>query len=129
MSSQTLTMINGYSKPCGENLLPVLETFLLTNIRRHCKKNNTAGGGGDIVTFAMDSMYSFFNHSCEFPPMIRGTEDGSSRQVWYSSRDIKKGDEVCTTYVMGLAPKAVRQQQLEPWLAGPCACKRCLSER
>lgn len=91
--------------------------------------NNTVGSSGKTVTCDLDSVYSFFNHSCEYPTMMRTGGDDSAKHELYAARNIKKGEEVSVVYIEPYAPKAFRQQQLAPWLAGPCACKRCKSER
>jgi hypothetical protein len=88
------------------------------------------------VGSAISPLYSMFNHACE--PNVdwrhdgvgeRG-EGGSSTVTMFATRDIKKGEEMCISYIkgqeMGLED---RQKALKGWLGMDCGCARCVEER
>ncbi|KAF2675849.1 SET domain-containing protein [Lentithecium fluviatile CBS 122367] len=69
---------------------------------------------------------SYFNHSCG--PNVEKSRDG---RVWCfrAGRDIRKGEELCITYLSGQERKLSREQRMnmlkENW-GFDCACLRCV---
>ncbi|KAF7896032.1 hypothetical protein EAF00_006047 [Botryotinia globosa] len=81
----------------------------------------------------IDGLYAMFNHSCEEPRMlgtyIQDFDRAGSKFQYCALREIKKGEEVCVSYIEGLSgSKMERRKALASWLSGDCRCKRCLAE-
>ncbi|KAF7936310.1 uncharacterized protein EAE98_002529 [Botrytis deweyae] len=81
----------------------------------------------------VDSFYAMFNHSCEDPRMmgthIQDFDRAGSKFQHGAAREIKKGEEVCVSYIEVLSrSKMERRKALAGWLSGDCKCKRCLAE-
>ena len=87
---------------------------------------------------AVNSLFSFLNHSCEpnarWP--VTQTSEGatafdSTTVSIFSTKPIKKGEEICIDYlsVSRIREKAKRQEMLGNWIpGGVCACPRCQRE-
>jgi hypothetical protein len=55
----------------------------------------------------------------------------SSIELVVASRDIKKGEEIFTSYLTGEEldlPWEARQKELFRWIRGECRCVRCIKE-
>ncbi|TGO11992.1 hypothetical protein BTUL_0097g00440 [Botrytis tulipae] len=70
---------------------------------------------------------------CEEPRMlgtyIQDFDRAGSKFQYCALREIKKGEEVCVSYIEGLSgSKMERRKALASWLSGDCRCKRCLAE-
>lgn len=92
------------------------------------KNNNKVMVQADYVHFTVNSLYSFFNHSCS--PNVTGTSVTTSHDELLATRDIAKGEEVLVSYLgdTDLAqPTSRRQKMLMPWLGMKCSCIRCSS--
>ncbi|KAF7950754.1 uncharacterized protein EAE97_002306 [Botrytis byssoidea] len=81
----------------------------------------------------VDGLYAMFNHSCEEPRMlgtyIQDFDRAGSKFQYCALREIKKGEEVCVSYIKVLSgSKMERRKALASWLSGDCRCKRCLAE-
>jgi SET domain len=106
--------------------------------RRNRARNNSRKHNSSLGQIVVHPLYSFFNHSCD-PSTVDRTElssaaEQTSRPVMIATKDVKDGEEVCTTYAVPnvlMMPKAMRHQFLSAgsWF-GPkvCECTRCLAE-
>jgi len=106
----------------------VLETMfnrISTNVRA------VEPDGNAIV--AVNTLYSFFNHSCD--PNVDTLEDdlkGDSSVGMVTNRKIFKGEELYISYI---ADKDLRKgyhqrkKLLEYWTGGECLCRKCAYER
>lgn len=87
------------------------------------------------MTASANSMYSFFNHSCEANMWFHDpsmSEVGTSRVIMHATKDIKEGEEVFTTYIdiaeLGL-PREERWEALSLWMGDRgCRCTKCCRE-
>lgn len=116
--------------PLKLNTLTINRNRLMNNKRRHVTPS--------LMQNVVNPMYSFFNHSCAAQAHDLADVDPAapktSRCTMVTVKDIKKGDEVYTSYCHPMTlrrSKAERQQELAhgPWLGmNGCRCDRCLSE-
>lgn len=92
--------------------------------------NNKAGSYDSKRGFidVMSPYLPLFNHSCA-PNVEWKRRNGSSTILFFAKRDVKKGQELSSSYLdvegMGLDG---RTQALWPWFEGPCLCSKCKSE-
>jgi SET domain-containing protein len=90
------------------------------------KNNDKVNDAGNNAHITINSLYSFFNHSCDPNVMSPSTKTG--RVEILAAKDIPKGAEVFVSYISFAdlkLPTSTRQQRLMPWLARKCACTRC----
>lgn len=115
------------------------DTWVLQNVRHRMLPNQhgrrTASGR---FLRAINSLYSFLNHSCE--PNAKwysaragegATAHDSTTISVASTKPIKKGEEICIDYrnASRISNKAKRQARLCSWIpGGACACTRCQRE-
>ena len=82
---------------------------------------------------SISSFYSFFNHSCEpntgWSPTNSSTCIGGSTKDVFAKRHIKKGEELCISYLDAAQlrrSKAERHEMLASWLGlNLCHCSKC----
>lgn len=82
---------------------------------------------------SINPLYSFFNHSCE--PNADAVPDadieGSARVV-YSTRNIRKGEEISISYCAfaGGESKEQRKYLISAWIGveNECGCAKCRRE-
>jgi len=94
--------------------------------RNRMKNNDKAEDAGNNAHVTVNSLYSFFNHSCD--PNVISKSTNTGRVELFASKDIAKGAEAFISYIASTDlewPTADRQQMLMPWLAQKCACTRC----
>ncbi|TGO35468.1 hypothetical protein BHYA_0157g00200 [Botrytis hyacinthi] len=71
----------------------------------------------------VDGLYAMFNHSCEEPRMlgtyIQDFDRAGSKFQYCALREIKKGEEVCVSYIEVLSGSRMeRRKALATWLSG-----------
>ncbi|SCU80564.1 LANO_0B00540g1_1 [Lachancea nothofagi CBS 11611] len=93
-----------------------LETFLT-----YIGKFNINQLDGQIYT-----IYSHLNHKCE--PNVRYEVDGKKGLKVFARKDIKKGEELFTTYVNPLHGVTLRRRELLVNWGFLCNCSRCHKE-
>jgi hypothetical protein len=79
----------------------------------------------DIIGTGLDTVYSKSNHSCDSNII---TKCGSRAEVFaYAARDIKSGDEICSTYLHGSQDVSykTRRAALVQYLFY-CRCPKCI---
>ena len=76
------------------------------------------------------TLHSHLNHSCEPNASVRHLDQRAAlaRITVIAKRDIQVGEELVVTYVNPQAPYQVRQNELQGWGFGTCACPRCVQE-
>lgn len=76
----------------------------------------------------IDSLYSFFNHSCE--PNATADRTRSTTIMMGAEKDIKKGEEITVAYkdVKNMTLEK-REKRRQPWFAGHYLCAKCRRER
>lgn len=81
---------------------------------------------------AINSLYSFFNHSCSPNVKVEDDPSGSSELIVSTTRDINPYEELCITYLnedqLQLSYEE-RRKALLPWTGGDCRCDRCEKSR
>jgi SET domain-containing protein len=88
------------------------------------KNNDKAENTAKNAHITVNSLYSFFNHSCD--PNVEPVSTKTGRVDLFATKDIAKGAEAFTSYLSDLElPTAARQEKLMPWLAQKCNCTRC----
>lgn len=114
-------------------LLPyVTPTILRTVINRDA--HNSFGilslddEGSEMFGHAIYPSASYWNHSCD--PCV---DKRRIRRMWEfrASRDVKKGEELCITYLGGdEKTMSVKERRTRLWNAWKfrCACERCIAE-
>jgi hypothetical protein len=75
-------------------------------------------------------LHSHLNHSCTPNVSARHFDQRSSlsRLTLLAKTPIKKGEELCISYVNPESGVRWRQRELEPWGFGRCRCARCERE-
>ena len=108
------------------------DTWVLHTIQ--CRiANNKAGTDAEsgYKYVHVNPLYCFFNHDCEPSCVHLPQICNSSIELVVASRDIKKGEEIFTSYLndeqIGFKWEA-RQEQLFRWIRGECKCVRCIKE-
>ena len=76
----------------------------------------------------IDPLFSMFNHSCT-PSAAVHLVGGSTEAMVDAVRDIKKGEEICVSYVEPWVPEMVRREMIRRRIGKLCNCGRCRSER
>ncbi|KAJ9634292.1 hypothetical protein H2204_006369 [Knufia peltigerae] len=106
----------------------VLETLanrIQTNMRGY------SGGNGDDMV-AVNTMYAFFNHSCQPNVKSSDSEDEDSAICVTTTRKIERGEELYVSYLSDEDLREghdVREEKLRPWTGGMCLCRKCSRER
>lgn len=72
------------------------------------------------------TLYSYLNHNCE--PNVRYELDGKTGLKLFARKDIKKGEELLTTYVNPLHGVTLRRRELLVNWGFLCDCERCNKE-
>ncbi|SCU78911.1 LADA_0A08504g1_1 [Lachancea dasiensis] len=93
-----------------------MDTFL-----KNVGKYNINQLDGQIFT-----MYSHLNHKCE--PNVRYEFEGKTGLRLFARKDIKKGEELFTTYVNPLHGVTLRRRELLVNYGFLCRCSRCQKE-
>jgi hypothetical protein len=107
------------------------DTWVLHTIQ--CRiANNKAGGTNSENGYKylhVNPLYCFFNHDCEPNCTHIPETSNSSIELVVAARDIKKGEEIFTSYLeqLDLSWEA-RQKVLFTWIRGECGCVRCIKE-
>lgn len=108
------------------------DTWVLHTIQCRIANNKAGTDAENGYNYAhVNPLYCFLNHSCEpncahIPQMCN-----SSIELVVASRDIKKGEEIFTSYLTGEEldlPWEARQKELFRWIRGECRCVRCIKE-
>ncbi len=70
------------------------------------------------------TLHSHLNHSCEPNVSVRHLDQRAAlaRITVIAKRDIQVGEELVVTYVNPQAPYQARQNELQGWGFGTCAC-------
>jgi hypothetical protein len=106
------------------------ETMVLRTIWTHLVNNKA--GSPDARRRFVDEItphLPLFNHSCE-PNVQWRRDDGSSTIHFYFERDIRKEEELFSSYVYTeIMDFEQRTEALWPWFEGPCLCKKCERDR
>ncbi len=85
----------------------------------------------------INQFYSFFNHSCEpntgWSTPASATCVNGMTKVMFAQRDIRKGEELCVTYLSEMRlrqSKTERSRMLCSWIGidETCGCSRCWRE-
>jgi hypothetical protein len=102
------------------------------------KKNNITNCFAFLCYFFIDleahgglyTLHSHLNHSCTPNVSARHFDQRSSlsRLTLIAKSPIKKGEELCISYVNPESGVRWRQRELEPWGFGRCRCARCERE-
>lgn len=83
---------------------------------------------GDLRYSIIDPLFSMFNHSCTSSASYR-YEGGGTAMTVKAVRDIKKGEEICISYVEPWMPEKERRDELWKRVGGLCHCMSCTRER
>lgn len=83
---------------------------------------------GDLRYRIIDPLFSMFNHSCT-PSASYRYEGGGTAMTVEAIRDIKKGEEICLSYVEPWMPDKERKDELWKRVGGLCGCMSCQRER
>ena len=83
---------------------------------------------GDLRYSIIDPLFNMFNHSC-VPTASYRYEGGGTAMTVKALRDIKKGEEICISYVDPWMPEKERKQELWKRVGGLCGCPSCKRER
>lgn len=108
------------------------DTWVLQTIQYRIANNKSGNGTEDGYEYThVNPLYSMLNHDCD-PNTIHAPEfQGCSIEFIVAKRDIRKGEEVCTSYLGqdGLdLPWELRREELFRWIRGDCKCRRCVTE-
>eukprot|EP01061_Rhynchopus_euleeides_P016093 TRINITY_DN27286_c0_g1_i1.p1 TRINITY_DN27286_c0_g1~~TRINITY_DN27286_c0_g1_i1.p1 ORF type:complete len:453 (+),score=192.50 TRINITY_DN27286_c0_g1_i1:185-1360(+) len=68
---------------------------------------------------------SCFNHSCDPNIQVSYCDDNDESLVVHALRDIRKGEELCISYIDEDAEYSVRQEQLLDHYLFKCTCVKC----
>jgi hypothetical protein len=106
---------------------PRYDTWVLQTMWWRSKNNASGEVDSAVPIYSINPFYSFVNHSCE--PNVHWRNQNSSTIELKAARNIKKGEELYTSYLTGeYMPKAERRKWLNQWLGGDCVCAKCLRE-
>jgi len=84
-------------------------------------------GENRVVSVGIYILSAMFNHSCD--PNC-GVDDGTaSNLIITAQRPIKKGEEMCITYIDFNLPRSTRMKVLSNQYNFACGCERCESEK
>lgn len=106
----------------------ILET--LSNRLQNNTREYRGDNGDDVV--AVNTTYSFLNHSCLPNVKINCLEDESSAICVTTTRRIERGEELFVSYLTKedlQESHDVREEKLRPWTGGMCLCAKCSRER
>lgn len=108
------------------------DTWVLQTIQYRIANNksgNETENGREYTH--VNPLYSMLNHDCD-PNTLHAPEfQACSLEFLFAKRDIKKGEEICTSYLgqEGLdLPWELRREELFRWMRGDCKCRRCVTE-
>ena len=76
----------------------------------------------------VDPLFCMFNHSC-MPSAAFHFLGGSTETRVKAIRDIKKGEEICVSYIEPRLPESVRRDKIWRRIGRVCDCLRCRRER
>ncbi|KAJ7182832.1 hypothetical protein C8R43DRAFT_968194 [Mycena crocata] len=82
-------------------------------------------GDSEMLGWSMYVSASYFNHDCT--PNIRKERSGRAL-LFYATRDIALGEELCTNYIDIDDDVLERRKQLSANWYFDCVCKRCVKE-
>ena len=82
----------------------------------------------DLRYSIMDPLFNMFNHSC-IPNASYRYEGGGTAMTVRALRHIKKGEEICISYVEPRMPEKEKKDELWKRVGGLCDCPRCKRER
>jgi len=107
--------------------------FEYQSLRNRGTRNSARNEDTDTVARCLlDTMYSFFTHSCQVPCMVSVDDKKRNPDTFLAKVDIKSGQEVFNSYLpapaLGVLNKSQRQEMLGEMLNGPCKCTRCKFE-
>ncbi len=115
------------------------DTWVLNTIRAHILTNFDAlqiserklvpQNGKPLMVLPPLSLFQ--NTSCE-PNTYERYDGNGSTATFIARRDMKAGEEMMPLYIDHIngytMSRKERQALLMPWIAGPCACERCVRE-
>ena len=83
---------------------------------------------GDLRYSIIDPLFSMFNHSCT-PSASYRYEGGGTAMTVKAVRDIKKGEEICISYVEPWMAENERRDEMWRRIGGLCGCPSCKREK
>ncbi|KAF8849536.1 hypothetical protein BDZ45DRAFT_809872 [Acephala macrosclerotiorum] len=108
------------------------DTWVLHTIQCRIANNKSGIDTTDGYEFVhVNPLYCFLNHDCEPNSLQLPQMDTCSIEFIVAKRDIKKGEQIFTSYLSqeGLdLPWEARQEELFRWIRGDCGCERCMKE-
>jgi SET domain len=116
-------------------VLRTIAARLETNMREDIIDLRSGYHGETVETqlLAVNTMYAYYNHSCEPNVEILGdAERQSSTLRLRAKRALRKGEELYITYLDEQQLKLNYEERawlLAPWTGGVCNCTRCVRER
>jgi len=109
---------------------PLYDTWVLHTIKCRLQNNKHGQTLGDWPGTSISGLYSMLNHSCS--PNVDWRHDTASSEVtMFATRDCKKGEELCISYIgsLGNGMSVVnRRKKLMGWFGMPCRCGKCVKE-
>ncbi|KAH0553372.1 hypothetical protein GP486_006557, partial [Trichoglossum hirsutum] len=96
------------------------DTWVIQTMWWRCKNNMSVDIDSDAPITTLGPFYSFVNHSCE--PNVHWKSSQSSTLELKALRNIKKGEELYTSYLPDGMDKEQRRKWLNQWLGRDCAC-------
>ncbi len=105
------------------------DTWVVQTIWTRIANNKHANTIEGRLIFAVNPLFSFFNHSCE-PNVEWEMQDGSNLRI-RAKGSANKGEELFVSYLNDVdhISKTERQTAMMPWLGRKCRCSRCRRER
>jgi hypothetical protein len=109
---------------------PLYDTWVLHTIKCRLQNNKHGQTLGDWPGTSISGLYSMLNHSCS--PNVDWRHDSASSEVtMFATRDCKKGEELCISYIGSLGNSMTvveRRKKLMGWFGMACRCEKCLEE-
>ncbi len=109
---------------------PLYDTWVLHTMKCRLQNNKHGQTLEDWPGTSISGLYSMLNHSCG-PNVDWRHDTGSSEVTMFATRDCKKGEELCISYIgsKGNEMSVVsRREKLMGWFGMPCGCERCKDE-
>jgi hypothetical protein len=106
------------------------DTWVLHTIKCRLQNNKHGQTLEDWPGTSISGLYSMLNHSCS-PNVDWRHDTGSSEVTMFATRDCKKGEELCISYIgsQGNSMTVVdRRKKLMGWFGMACRCGKCLEE-
>ena len=104
------------------------DSWALQTLFLRIENNKQSGRLGKRIHGGINPLFSMINHDCNPGATWYCPESAGAIEV-AAIRAIKKGEEICVSYVDPRIPEAERRERIRAHVGKMCECGRCVQER